>query len=304
LLDRSAEDTETSCLSHLQAKAPELLKHHPLERYIESFDAQHGYVGYTWIPPLVTSWCTDIQHRYGSDVLEEYHRLLLLTLVRNFDGRILDRRFPWSVIMLCRKYLAGVVAQISKQPRGYYLHENDLFAKDLAVCRQKLVPCGAQLVDVHAGVPRRPLWRGGLSQAVALSAFMRLKLGGWRPFFGMHMDLRLMLEFNPPGWTRCYRRISELLEANPSVRGVYGASWWFDPRLEEVSPRIAFLRTLPESHGARVFRLGPDASSTQNALANSKQRRDLYERGQYTPINYILIWGRDDLIAWARAQPA
>ncbi len=300
----SAEDAGAGVLARLHAETPDLLKRYPLERYIESMDAQGGYGGYTRLPALVESWCADIGSRHGSDVLEDYHRLLLLMLVRQFEERIVGRRFPESVVALYRQYLGTVVAQMGRNPRHFYLHENDLFAKDLAVCRQKLIPCGAQLVDVHAGMPRRLLWQGGLSQLLRLSLFIPRRIRGWRPLYEMHMDLRLLLEFNPPGWTRCYCRIAELLELNPSILGVYGASWWFDPQLEEVSPRLAFLRTLPESHGARVFRQGPDKTSTHDALANSKQRQELYQQGRYRPANYVLVWGRDDLIAWARTQEA
>jgi hypothetical protein len=293
---------EAGILARLNVEVPDLLKSYPLERYIASLDEEGGYGGYARVPPLVESWCAEIQSRHGTSILEDYHRLLLLTLVRCFDERTVERRYPDSVLMLYRKYLRNVAAQMSRNPPGFYLHENDLFAKDLAVCRQKLIPCGAQLVDVRAGVPRRLLWKGGLSQLLKLAVFMPRRVGGWRPLYQLHMDLRLLLEFNPSGWNRCYRRIGALLELNPSILGVFGASWWFDPRLEEVSPRLAFLRTLPESHGARVFRQGADDLSTQDALANSRQREELYRQGLYKPENCLLVWGRDDLIAWAKAQ--
>jgi hypothetical protein len=113
------------------------------------------------------------------------------------------------------------------------------------------------------------------------------------------MDPRLVLEFNPSGWERCYLRIAELLVSDPGVLGVCGTSWWFDPQLEEVSPRIAFIRSLLESNGARVFNRDEDEVATRSALANSKQRQEVYANGRYRPTDYLLVWARKDLLAWA-----
>lgn len=297
-------DTDAVVLARVRAEVPNLLESYPLERYLALLDSEGGYGGYSRVPKSVESLCVEIQHRHGTRVLEDYHRLLLLTLVRDFDERLVGRRYPPSVLALYRTYLAGIVARLHANPPGFYLHQNDLFAKDLAVCRQKLLPCGSQLVDTHSGVPRRLLGMGGVRQFLRLSAFVGRTLGGWRPLYEMHMDPRLILEFNPSGWTRCYRRIADLLDLNPSVLGVFGISWWFDPQLDTVSPRLAFLRALPEANGARVFYQGVDAASTSSALANSRQRQDLYREGRYRPRNYFLIWSRDDLIKWSRAHGA
>ena len=69
-----------------------------------------------------------------------------------------------------------------------------------------------------------------------------------------------------------------------------------------MSPRLAFLRTLPESNGARVFRIGEREAATKFALANSKQRQELYAQGHYRPADYLLVWGREDLLAWANTE--
>lgn len=295
-------DIDAALLARVKAEVPNLLESYPLEQYLAFLDSDSGYGGYSRVSKSVKLLCVEIQHRHSTRVLEDYHRLVLLTLIRDFDQRIAGRRYPASVLALYRTYIGNIVAHIHTNPPGFYLHENDLFAKDLAVCRQKLLPCGSQLLDTHSGVPRNFLWKGGIHQFLSLSAFIGRTVGGWRPLYQMHMDLRLILEFNPSGWTRCYRRIADLLELNPSILGVFGTSWWFDPQLETVSPRLAFLRTLPESNGARVFYQGVDDVSTSSALANSHQRQDLYSKGRYRPRNYSLIWSRDDLINWSRTQ--
>jgi hypothetical protein len=44
-----------------------------------------------------------------------------------------------------------------------------------------------------------------------------------------------MEEFNPKGWTACFVRIAEMLELNPSIRGLAGVSWFYDPAVPAVN---------------------------------------------------------------------
>lgn len=115
-----------------------------------------------------------------------------------------------------------------------------MFLKDLGVARRKLVPCGAQLVDVRSGLSRRTTFAGGPKQVVMFPLFVARQLGAFKPLYQLHMDLRLMLDFSAAGWERCFRRVAQLLTNDPEVRGVFGGSWWFDPQLASVSPRLSF----------------------------------------------------------------
>jgi hypothetical protein len=298
----STEGAPAAIRQRLASAAPELLREFPINAYISALDASDEYSPYMLLPPRIQGWCSEARGRHGADVLEDYHRLLLLSLVESFEAGTRARGYPESILELLRKYLRVVVAQLARNPQGFYLPENDLFLKDLGVCRQTLLPCGAQLVERRAAIPRSWSWKGGFRRLPGFALYVASHLRGFRPLYQLHMDSRLLLEFNPAGWERCYRRIAELLISDPAVRGVFGASWWFDPQLEHVSPRLAFLRTLPESNGARVFRIGEREAATRFALANSKQRQELYAQGHYRPADYLLVWGREDLLAWANTE--
>ena len=91
-----------------------------------------------------------------------------------------------------------------------------------------------------------------------------------------------------------------MLEMNPDIKGVFGSSWWYDPEVERITPRIGYLRQRPLQNGATVFRMGSDQAAIINATGFSRLRRELYDKGEYLPTNYLMAWARDDLLGWAK----
>jgi len=187
-------------------------------------------------------------------------------------------------------------------PPGFYLHPK--FSKELAICTRRFIPAGVQKVHLH-GIPKRYLLRkrpGELRNAIRLFA----ELGGLKPLYEMHLHMRdrkAMALFNPEGWTRFYCTVAELLEMHPRVKGAFGSGWLFDPQLEHVSPELAYLRHLVADNGGTVFRLGPcDARATEDATRMSPVRKRLHADGKYMPRDYLVVWPRKPLIAWAHAQ--
>ncbi len=88
------------------------------------------------------------------------------------------------------------------------------------------------------------------------------------------------------------------------MKGLFGVSWFRDPALSHISPHLTRLTTMVTDHGARLFPLGScKAEGIRDATAKSKTRRRLYERGAYRPMEYLLVWPRKELLAWADAGP-
>jgi hypothetical protein len=79
---------------------------------------------------------------------------------------------------------------------------------------------------------------------------------------------------------------------NPHIRGLLATSWWYDPQLARVAPHLAFLREGSLEHGATLLRAGPSEGGRTAALAHSPERRQKFERGEYTPVNYAVVWTR------------
>jgi hypothetical protein len=91
----------------------------------------------------------------------------------------------------------------------------------------------------------------------------------------------------------------ELYQLYPQALGMFGASWFYDPALDEVSPKLSYLRTVPEKNGAFVIFINEGDDARENALQKSTSRRKLYDDGLYTPRHYMLIWPKKSQVKWA-----
>lgn len=299
----STEDVASSLRSRLAISAGELLGLFPLEDIIRSLDSQEHLGDYGRVPHDVQVSWRRIEERWGGVVLEDCRKLLLVELIRRYRERGKARSYPDSIHALFVRCFRRILAHLDRQPAGFYRHGNDLFDKDLAVCREKLVPTGPQLLDVKAGIARSALLRAGVRGGASLLGFTTRRLGGFQPLYEMHMENRMLREFTQGGWERSYRRMAELLERNPEVRGVYGTSWWYAPEIGTISPQLAYLRALPMDNGARIFPLGESEAAVRDATTNSKRRRELWERGEFQPGEYLMIWPRKKLLQWAAETP-
>jgi hypothetical protein len=286
-------DKQRELLATMASSSP-LLQRFPPERYVESLQNATG--PYNRLPSEIVDISEVIETDFGTLVAEKFHQLILLKLIERFYH--VDQSYPESVRHFFDRHFLSVLSRIDEPPPNYFLYTNDAFVKDLAVATRRMIPCGAQLVDVASGIPRNCLLASGLSQFISMARFTLGRLGGFRPLYEMHMDARLILDFNSSGWITCYQRIGELMESHSQVRGVFGSSWWFDPAVSTVSPRLAFLREMPLAHGARVFQMTPDKQSVIDAVANSPQREKLVKEGKYRPRKHALIWARKDLLVW------
>lgn len=278
---------------------PDLLKKYMIADYVYILDSAKPLEGYGYIPASARIWCDEIMARGDENTLENYHKMVLAYLIADFDNRIKRLHVPNSVIALLFLSFQRILAQLENTENNFYLFSNDLFRKDLALCRLKLLPCGSELIDTYSGIPRSILYRDTLHQFLSSTRFFILKGNGFRPWYESHWDRRFIRYFTPQHYDQCYLRIAELLELNPEIKGMMGSSWWLDPALEPVSPNLAFLRKVPLDNGAQLFRVGTSAEATRTAIQFSAERRDLYESGRYLPTIYLLAWAREDLLAWA-----
>jgi hypothetical protein len=278
---------------------PLLLKSHPIEPYVEHFDRCERTRGYRYVPPEILRQCEEIAARSGLQAIELYHKALLVWLIENYEQRRKRHRIPDSILSLILQEFDRILSGIESAEDGFYLHKNDLFAKDLGLCRLKMLPCGSEVVDQWSGVPRSTLLRGGISQLFQSAMFFGTRLGSFKPLYESHWDRRLVRQFTALQYDLCYVRIARLLELNPEVKGMFGASWWYDPQLEYVAPELQFLSKTPVENGARIFHVGPDSDVTKDATQFSKKRKLLYESGEFTPSRYMLVWARSDMLDWA-----
>jgi hypothetical protein len=90
--------------------------------------------------------------------------------------------------------------------------------------------------------------------------------------------------------------VALLLEHWGESRGLMGTSWYYDEAVASVSPRLAYLRQVPERYGAIFLDAGTGSDAIQSAISTSRHRRSLYEARVYKPRNATMVWCRRDIL--------
>ena len=171
------------------------------QRYISELTSVKAYGGYHHIPPAFRVASVAIELKAGLAGVELYHKLVIAMLIARLGQSRVATPIPVSVAAQYDVEFRRILAQFNTNPDGFYVLGNDLFNKDLAICRGKLIPCGAELVDTFSGVPRRIALCGGLEQLGSVLWFFYARSGGFRPFYELHMDPGLVASLLPTAGT-------------------------------------------------------------------------------------------------------
>lgn len=177
--------------------------------------------------------------------------------------------------------------------RGFADLAKDSFLKDLWLARVVMIPAFAQVWWPHSGLPAKTVLRAGSAAA----AHVFLRCGGRRPFLEGHThDPVAKAYWNEAGWGEALRLAALALPAMPEALGVFGTAWFYDPEVRRVTPRLSFAQDLQIGRGGFRMRVGSNEGAIANATATSASRRELYEKGEYLPTDYAIIWSRRHLI--------
>jgi hypothetical protein len=229
-----------------------------------------------------------------------YLKYMLNELVANFRLEEARIRLPQTICDLYIREISRIRDQLTQLNLEYYDFDNDPFVKDFALLTHRFVPVGAEFAVPFSGVPRRTLFQGGIRQFFRTAGVIMFRTCGFEPFFSLHAHPLALYDFNPEGWENTYHRLAQLLELNPTIKGITSASWFLDPQLESISPHLTYLREVPEQNGAAFFFVGYDYDGTSGALARSASRRRLFHEGHYVPAIYMRVWPRDDILKWSQ----
>lgn len=259
---------------------------------------------YKVFSPAAQNMAAAIANDHGVATLRRFLRAAIATAVQQTVATDRYRNLPARTAANQARHLLRIAQDTDAQAEWLAL-DQDLFHKEFGLATLRLYACGSQLVDPRCGVPRSTVTREGLGRALPKLLTMA-KLGGFRPFFQIHTHTFNLDAFNEAGWEECYLCCAELYQLHPEVLGMYGGSWFYDPALATISPRLAYLRDTPCNNGAVLMFVVKGGQAIANSTSTSPSRRQLYEEGKYMPTNYMLIWGREAQRAWARqrlAQP-
>lgn len=230
-----------------------------------------------------------------------FRRALVARLALKAEEIVPGLALPDSVLSLYPLSFNRLARYLEGNITGLYDHTDDCFCKDIRFVLLMTVPCGALVVDLISYVPLSSVILSVLrSRSLAPLAYW-IKVGGSGTWFRIHADSRYLDEFNEPGWESCYKRIAEMLARRKNIRGLAGTSWFYDPKVMEISPRLAYLRQRPLERGGFFMRHGTGRIHVERATKTSITRRRLYEKGEYIPVCYTMLWPRKELIAWAES---
>lgn len=211
-----------------------------------------------------------------------------------------SENLPDSVLAYYPAAFDRVSKDLRKRAEMPFDTTNDPFANIIRFVLALTIPCGAQALDLSS---RIPLTSAVLSvpRERSLSSLIRyLRCMGLGVWFRGHTDTAYLKEFNEEGWDKFYLRIAELLLLRKNVRGLVGTSWFYDPQLIDISPRLSYLQLRQIERGAYLMRHRGTKNDIEWATKTSTTRRRLYQEGKYTPIAHSLIWGRNELLSWAK----
>lgn len=257
---------------------------------------------YKVFPAAAHAIVSELGAAHGPLLLRRFLRAVLATAVAQTVAGARYRSLPPLTAANQARHLMRI-AQDADDSAEWLDINQDLFQKEFGLATLRLYAAGAQLVDYRCGVPRSTVVKGGLTSAPGKLATMA-KLGGFHPYFQIHTHSFNLDTFNEAGWEECYACCAELYQVHPDVLGMYGSSWFYDPALSAISPRLAYLRDTPCNNGATLMFVVKGGEAIANATSTSSSRRALFEEGKYMPTNYMLIWGRDAQRAWAARRPA
>ncbi|WP_257263352.1 hypothetical protein [Endozoicomonas sp. ONNA2] len=253
----------------------------------------------------MTLWLEEVESLYDIPTLQLLRKLTLIELMKmSVEVTLqpgLDKHLPTSAIDAVRHWFQDLCRRI-REAGDHEFDNNDLFHKDLAIAALNMWPGNFICHYEPRPLPRRSIFSCGIRQIIS-AAQVLISLGNRsQNMYEVHVeDRRLTPHFLQDGWRDFYLEISERIESEPGVGGIFGKAWFWDASMKEHSPRMSYLRDLPEAGGALFFPARGVLGSDHIALDNPRRRR-LYEAGQYTPTESIMIWTREKLLDWARLE--
>lgn len=155
-----------------------------------------------------------------------------------------------------------------------------------------------------SGLPRS--WLPRIRPASQLARTVALVGGRWRgfgPVFFAHLTVcrpvRALLQRDAES---CYYLMAKSLELQPDVKGFVTSSWFFSADTFRVTPHLAWLNEVFRANGGIVATMGR-AEPDCGVLARSPERQRAFEEGRFTPTLGLIVWPREEMIAWAARRP-
>lgn len=240
----------------------------------------------------------------GAEGGDDQRRGLIAAWALDLPGRIAAERLPQPVLAGYPTYIDRLATYLADNSDGdAEPYDPDYWAKDVRVALALSVPgSNTQMLDLSSPVGPGLVVRHMLGGRGPGPLIAWLRTGGRRAWLETHTEARDLSDFNEAGWERNWAAAAALLRTRPELAGVIGSSWFFDPPLETISPRLTYLRTTPMNNGAFMIHQGGGEIHDERASASSPTRRAMIETGDYSACSWLLCWPRQAVIRWAEGK--
>lgn len=239
---------------------------------------------------------------FGAALTDDHRRALVALWALEMPARVPAAGMPNAVMALYPEWIQRLADFLTAAVDPY---DPDFWAKDVRIALVLSVPgARTQMIDLSSPMGPGQILRHaregwGWSVVPSYAAAQ-----AWKPWLEVHTESRELSDFNEAGWDRAWATAAEICKVRPGMAGMLGSSWFYDPPLETISPRLAYLRVNPLKHGAFLIHQGPGDIHTQRAATSSPTRAALIEKGEYTARSWIVAWPRAALIKWADGRKA
>jgi len=299
---RSLKEEIQNCITlrqtDLDGISPYICRQFPMSAYIDDVKSypeirMHGY-----FRPRRKKIFSTIQKRYGFHAMALYHKLAFAYFMKDSLERLMSKSLPKGIISNIHSWYQRVVKDFDRQPDTYYDISKMDFKIDFGVCCLKSLPIGgAWFVKIRMIRPQVFL-TFDIHRLKQILGCIFFKTKGYFHYCVIHTVPRYLLRFNCRQMNIAYKEIGELMKCQPKIKGIFRRSWFLDPNLEQVTPELDYLRTIPQNNGAILFQSGTTHYEITESLAFSPHRRKLYEEGKYNPAAYAYIWPKKEFFEW------
>lgn len=237
----------------------------------------------------------------GDDASDAMRRALVATWALEMSERVRAADLPDDCLSFYPFWIERLAGFLASADGDY---DRDHWAKDVRFVLVLSVP-GARTQTIDLSSPMGPgqVVRNGRDGHGWSQMAEYIKAEGWKkPWLEVHTESRHTVDFTEAGWDQAWATAAEICKSRPHLAGMIGSSWFYDPPLQTISPRLAYLRVNPLKGGAFIIHQGPDQIHSERCGATSPTRRAMIESGEYLPRSWLVAWPRKALIAWADAR--
>lgn len=239
----------------------------------------------------------------GPDASDDVRRGLVAAWALQLPDRARAMALPAEVMALYPYWIEQLAAFLTKA-EGVY--NQDHWSKDVRFSLALSVPgAKSQVIDLSSPVGPGQIVKH-VREGWGFGPLFRYLAAGARkaPWLEVHTESRWLRGFNEDGWNEAWATAAEICRGRPELAGMIGSSWFYDPPLTEISPRLAHLRLNPLGGGAFMVHQGPAPIHTERAGTASASRKALIDSGEYVARSWLMVWPRKELIAWADRRKA